>query len=39
MENEPLKSEVSSIRNELEEVRGLKKELTKIINKNSEEQG
>lgn len=37
MENEPLKSEVSSIRNELEEVRGLKKELTKIINKISEE--
>ena len=35
-ENEALKSEVGSMRNELEEVRGLKKELIGIINKVSE---
>ena len=35
-ENEELKSEVGSMKNELEEVRGLKKELLGIINKVSE---
>jgi len=35
-ENEALKSEVGSMRNEIEEVRGLKKELIGIINKVSE---
>lgn len=36
-ENEALKSEVRDMRNELEEMRGLKKELLGIINKVSEE--
>ncbi|WP_400243956.1 hypothetical protein [Methanobrevibacter smithii] len=35
-ENEALKSEVGDMRNELEEMRGLKKELLGIINKVSE---
>lgn len=35
-ENEALKSEVGGMRNELEEMRGLKKELLGIINKVSE---
>lgn len=35
-ENEVLKSEVGDMRNELEEMRGLKKELLGIINKVSE---
>ena len=35
-ENEALKSEVGNMRNEIEEVMGLKKEIIGIINKVSE---
>lgn len=35
-ENESLKSEVGNMRNEIEEMRGLKKELLGIINQVSE---